>query len=271
MATLGTDHMTKEAQEDPNTRRPYQNSRIHCSDPSYLLRKYSKPIGCQINLILNSWRFPQYVLWAWLADISPVWPQRSIWALIGVSSSWYFDYSYQGPLTWLCVYFWLTDITLAILNSICKSKVKSSIFVINLYTYRLSAYFCSASGYLPLHDNNHQAQITCYHPPPSKNVPGPWNTASEPSVDNVRNDLLNDCLIHVVYSTCLHFSENCWSPVRVSPLRSKGTWYHSKTSERKLWVACIAWGQQLEDAMVGMQTTYQWQHFTSFVSLFMKY
>jgi len=48
---------------------------IHCSDPLYVLGKRSKPIGCQINLILNSWRFPQYVLWARLADIFPMWPR----------------------------------------------------------------------------------------------------------------------------------------------------------------------------------------------------
>jgi len=112
---------------------------IHCLDPLYVLGKRSKPIGCQINLILNSWRFPQYVLWAGLADISPMWPQRNTSVPIGVCSWWYFDYSWQKPLSWLSVYFWLADITLAILNSICKTMLDDFQFLPSTYNpYRLS-------------------------------------------------------------------------------------------------------------------------------------
>jgi hypothetical protein len=48
-------------------------------------------------------------------------------------------------------------------------------FAIDIYTYRLSVYVHGAADYLPLHDNNHRARITCYHPPPSENVPL-WTT-----------------------------------------------------------------------------------------------
>ena len=208
---------------------------IHCSDPSYVLRERSKPIGCQIKLILNSWRFSRYVLWAQPADVSPVWPQRNTCVLVGVCSWWYFDYSWWKLLSWLCVYFQLTDITLAILNSICKYSVKSMTMLDDFQflpsTYnaqRLSTYVYNTANYIPphWHDNSHDTQITCYQLPHSENVPGRWDATWELFVDNVRNDLLNRLPHLCSISSCVRSSEDCGPPMTASPLLSKGMWYH---------------------------------------------
>jgi hypothetical protein len=171
----GTDHMTMGAQE------AHISINIHCSDLSYVLRECSESIRCQINLILNSQRFPWYVLWAQQANISHMWPLRNTCMPVSVCSWWYFDYSWQKPRSWLCVYFQLTDITLVILNSICKYSVKSMTvlddfqFLPSTYnTQRLSTYVYNTVNYIPphWHDNNHDTQITCYQLPRSENVPG---------------------------------------------------------------------------------------------------
>jgi len=249
-----------ETWEDPNT--PI------ASELPYSLFVCSEPIRCWINLILNSQRFPQYVLWAWLANISPVWPWGNIWVLIGVSSSWYFDHSWQGPLTWLCVYFWLTNINLAILNSICKSRVKSMTilddfqFLPSIYTNRLSVYVYSAVDYLSLHDNNHHAWITCYHLPPSKMC----------HCGQCEKWLTQRITLSLWYTLCayifLRTSDLLWH-ITLAFIRHmiplKNVW--AKIASHMYHVC--SW--QLEDARVGMQTIYQWQPFTSFVSLPMKY
>jgi hypothetical protein len=187
---------------------------------------------------------------------------------LGVSSSWYFDHSWQGPLTWLCVYFWLTNINLAILNSICKSRVKSMTilddfqFLPSIYTNRLSVYVYSAVDYLSLHDNNHHAWITCYHLPPSKMC----------HCGQCEKWLTQRITLSLWYTLCayifLRTSDLLWH-ITLAFIRHmiplKNVWAKIATH---MYHVC-SW--QLEDARVGMQTIYQWQPFTSFVSLPMKY
>lgn len=215
-------------------------------------RKRSEPIGCWINLILNSQRFPQYVLWGRLADISPMWPQRNIiWVLVGIYSSWYFDYN-KRLLTWLCVYFWLTDITLAILNSTCKSRVKSMTM--------LDDFQCLPSTYIHHTDWVHivlqinkflcmtttitYGLLVQHHLLPPENVPGPWNAASECGQrEKWLAQRITLSRIYVVYSTCLHFSENCWSPVTASPLHSKHMMPRAKIASRMYRVRSATWSE----------------------------
>jgi len=195
-------------------------------------------------------------------------PRRNTSVPVGVCSWWYFDYSWQKPLSWLCVYFWLTDITLAILNSICKYRVKSmtvldyfQILPSTYNPYRLSTYVYNAANYISPHWTmmHELLVISCSVPKMCQEHEMLPENSLYTTWEMIRS---KDCLTCVVFLHACVLLRTADLPWQHHPCvqRAYDTMATPKcTSENhKLCVLCAV-GNLMKQWTVGMQTNYHWQ------------
>ena len=91
------------------------------SDSPYVLWWYSEPIGCWINLMLNSWRFAWYVFEFGRLRFTACDCWSNIQVIVSTCSILCFDYITSEPLNQLCAHLWLVDPVVVTLPSILKS------------------------------------------------------------------------------------------------------------------------------------------------------